>query len=141
MRVFIRSSFITNSTNLLALFFAAAFVTKNMTDKYSTGTENICQYSGPSGFSTVKITTVRSVRMSRDSVDMQISRVISCIRCPSMTFPQSAALLVCSSLYHSALCLSGGSAEKCLYFSFATSMSKQNSFFPAAISEKWYHSA
>ena len=74
--------------------------------------------------------------MSRDSVDMQISRVISCIRCPSMTFPQSAALLVCSSLYHSALCLSGGSAEKCLYFSFATSMSKQNSFFPAAISEK-----
>lgn len=67
---------------------------------------------------------------------MQISRVINCIRCPSMTFPQSASLLACSNLYHSDLCLSGGSAEKCLYFCFATSMSKQRSFSPAAISEK-----
>ena len=74
--------------------------------------------------------------MSRDSVDMQISRVISCIRCPSMTFPHLASLLACSSLYHSALCLSGGSVEKRLYFSFATSTSKQNSFSSAAISEK-----
>ena len=53
-----------------------------------------------------------------------------------MTFPHSASLPACRSLYHSALCLSGGSADRSLYFSFAASRSKQNDLFPAAISEK-----
>ena len=78
--VFIKSSFITSSTNLLALFFAAAFVTKNMTPKYNNGTANSHKYSKSAGFSTAKIPTVSSVRMSRDSADIQISRVINCIR-------------------------------------------------------------